>query len=123
MREQFVPYELALKLKELGFKDKGLGFSYMRFKCEGVGNAYVEEVVPNYLYDRWNLICIAPLWQEVFDWFTRKGLHSYIEGAYPWFRYYINTDNVRYEGFKHLKIEEARQACLEKLIKLIENEK
>ena len=72
MEEQFVTYDLALKLKELGFKNKGLGFIYMKFECEGVRNAYVERVVPNYLYGGRNLLCIAPIWQEVFDWFMEK---------------------------------------------------
>src|SRR5690554_1131718 len=72
MKEQFVSYELALRLKELGFKNKSLGFSYMRFKCEGVSNAYAEEVVPNYLYSGWDLICIAPLWEQAFNWFREK---------------------------------------------------
>lgn len=113
MQREFVPYELAVKLKELGFDEECFGYYVdgeldlkWRF-IDAVQFGYRESV-------------LAPLWQQAFDWFTRKGLHSYIEGAYPWFRYYINTADDRYEGFKHLKIEETREACLLKLIELCE---
>lgn len=108
MKEQFLPYNLALKLKELGFVFYPFGY-YSLLE----DNKIIESTF--YASDDF---LEAPLWQQAFDWFTRKGLHSYIEGAYPWFRYYINTDDDRHEGFKHLKIEEARQACLEKLIEI-----
>lgn len=113
MEKEFVPFNLAVKLKDLGFKRTCLA-------------EYIDGVF--YLSTSLNnkkqvlTTASAPLWQQAFDWFTSKGYHSYIEGAYPWFRYYINTESDRYEGFKHLKLEEARQSCLEKLIEIVENE-
>lgn len=118
MEKQFVPYELAVKLKEFGF-DEPCFAKYVEDEKEIHGQFFPIKSLKIY-YTKYNRSCVkAPLWQQAFDWFTSKGYHSYIEGAYPWFRYYINTDDDRYEGFKHLKLEEARQACLEKLIELV----
>src|SRR5690554_978919 len=100
MKDQFIPYNLAVKLKELGFDEHCFA---------GYNNSKTLLIYyPNECFDGYcDIDCYigyqsiddikAPLWQQIFDWFTRKGLHSYIEGAYPWFRYYINTDNDRYE--------------------------
>jgi hypothetical protein len=56
----------------------------------------------------------------VFRWFRDTyGLHSYIDGPFPWFRYYINSNDNRWEGFKHLKFEEAELECLRKLIEIV----
>ena len=117
--KNFVPYELALKLKELGFDRECIAYYY------GVGKDLYFWNVPEGLRGGKNTTdfkeslphlpennCTALLWQQAFDWFTSKGFHSYIEGAYPWFRYYINTEDDRYEGFKHLKLQEARHAWL-----------
>src|SRR5690606_253723 len=108
--------ELAVKLKELGFDEECFYVKLKNFP----EHWYTQTDYEDYPEQKEEEVLI-PLWQQAFDWFTRKGLHSYIEGAYPWFRYYINTADDRYEGFKHFKIEEAKQACLEKLIEICKN--
>ena len=114
MKEQFIPYELAIELRNLGFDDHVFAFYWTDTK---------ELILdsPDYLGKHNGVHLQAPLWQQAFDWFTSLGYHSYIEGAYPWFRYYINSEDNRWEGYKHLKIEEARLECLEKLIEIIKN--
>jgi len=120
MEKEFVPYELAVKLKELGFDEPCLARHLVVTEWEKqTGEKRLQLFLDASIEDKF--LIKAPLWQQAFNWFTRKGLHSYIEGAYPWFRYYINTEDDRYEGFKHLKIEEARLACLEKLIEICKN--
>lgn len=127
MEKEFVPYELAVKLKELGLDEPCIAgyrdYNGIKLMTRLPNNTF--PVVDSLGYGKYckqnEHVVKAPLWQQAFDWFTSKGYHYYIEGAYPWFRYYINTDDDRYEGFKHLKLEEARQACLEKLIELIQN--
>ena len=102
----FAPHQQALELKELGFDEPCYGF-YDEFSNNKI--AYGSSVVINK----------APTYSQAFRWFREKyQLHSYIEGAYPWFRFYINTEDNRYEGHKHLSFEEAELACLIKLIEI-----
>lgn len=77
MKEQFVPYEIALKLKEKGFKqpkseveisinhyysNKGVISSYQYFSMNDV-----EKFNKNL---DWTIY--APLWQQVIDWLREK---------------------------------------------------
>jgi hypothetical protein len=111
--KDFIPYQQALDLKELGFDESCLA-SYVKetkeFTTRSFADFYKDQQV------------LAPLYQQAFRWFREKyQLHSYIEGAYPWFRFYINTEDNRYEGHKHLSFEEAELACLIKLIEIVKN--
>jgi hypothetical protein len=115
MDKEFVPYEQALALKELGFDDETL-------------KSYDTSVVVlngKYLLDDWYDVnrvntVKAPLYQQAFRWFREKyNLHSYVEGSYPWFRFYINSEDNRYEGHKHSLYEEAELECLKKLIEIV----
>ena len=116
MEKEFVPYELALKLKELGFDEPCFGMY-----CKGrfhrlYPNSYKD--VPEDFYREVD----APTFSQAFRWFREKhNLHSYIEGSYPWFRFYINSEDNMWEGHKHLKFEEAELACLTKLIEIVES--
>lgn len=67
MKEQFVTYDIALKLIELGFNEECLGFYH--------GRTFNEERFKRYLYE--NTIS-APLWQQAIDWF-RKSWKIHIE--------------------------------------------
>lgn len=122
MKEQFVPYELALKLKELGFDDlclarfNGGGF-YMLPAYDPLRNSEIKEP--------W--FCTSPLWQQAFDWFRKKGYDSNIAktvalliscaGHKPYY-YSVCESGKEFDTY-----EEARQACLEKLIELVETKK
>ena len=66
MKEQFVTYEIALKLKELGFNEKCFGYF-------GIQNEVEIEISYNSDLNliRRNFIS-APLWQQVIDWFKEK---------------------------------------------------
>lgn len=64
MKKQFVTYEIAVKLKELGF-DK---------ECLMIWNFYNSEnkQLLNRI-DDWSLSTVpAPMWNDVFDWFEEK---------------------------------------------------
>ena len=72
MENQFVTYEIALKLKELGFNDECLA-SYHNTKIIG----YEKEswLVLNEDSDQFlesTFICKAPLRQQIIDWFREK---------------------------------------------------
>ena len=77
MKEQFVTYEIALALKELGFDEECFAIFYQ----EKFMNGHIEPYV-------WNLvnsiktnsdcnsidIVTAPLWQQIIDWFDNKNI-------------------------------------------------
>jgi hypothetical protein len=121
--KDFTPHQESLALKELGFDEPCLGYwsdwgtqEPFLLTCE-LGTEKQSCSIR-----RKNFLCSAPTYSQAFRWFREKhNLHSYIEGAYPWFRYYINSDDDTWEGFKHLKFEEAELECLIKLIEIVES--
>jgi hypothetical protein len=100
MTKEFVPYEQALALQELGFNE------------------------PCFKYkDNTNF---RPLYQQAFRWFREKhNLKSYIapveyldgnEDTYHWCIYnHFNSGN------EQLTYEEGELACLKKLIEIVKN--
>lgn len=129
MENQFVPYELAVKLKELGFDlDVNAGFCGL-YRSPRNRVVYGLELGSTIGEHTGNVIvCGAPLWQQAFDWFReRYGFicepKKYVDW---WFDIEIIVngkaeteciDNtINFETYQ-----EARTACLEKLIELITN--
>jgi len=126
MEKEFIPYEEALALKELGFDGDYLGL-YVKNQVELlVGNNFGELG----MYD-----IKAPLYQQAFRWFREKhNMLSFIEPANGvsdkcMFGFYITDDeqSIIWSGndftkniSKHLKsYEEAELACLKKLIEIV----
>lgn len=114
MNKDFVPYAPSLVLEELRFNEPCLATidqtEYVHIK------GTKEPIRGSMMY--FPIEC--PLYQQAFRWFREKyELHSYIEGAYPWFRFYINSNDDRVEGHKYLTFEEAELACLIKLIEIV----
>ena len=66
MKEQFVTYEIALKLKELGFDEPCFGY-FPPLKKE-LTIWYNSEITNN------GEFILAPLWQQVIDWLRLKHL-------------------------------------------------
>lgn len=112
MENEFVPYELAVKLKELGFDEP----------CFKVVEGGPIDIFP---YEKLNV----PIYQQAFRWFREKGLrfciiddHSSNETPYSFttdHEYYYDTGsgNNWYKTY-----EEAELACLNKLIEIVTNE-
>lgn len=68
MNEQFIPFELAVKLKELGFNEYCLAyFKDGDFRIPNPHEPFINSEVKPWI------IC-APLWQQAFDWF--KMMHD-----------------------------------------------
>lgn len=121
MQEQFVPYEQALALKELGFNEECFG-------CYFHNNTNTVEYNPDGLpfnHNNRNSRISAPLWQQAFDWFRDKHnlpvcLLPYIATKKDWEEELVYIPKIyTYEGIITLPMgvyEEARLACLEKLI-------
>lgn len=114
-KELFIPYELALKLKELGFNEKCLG-GYDKTKKW-------------WYHPDSDVILDVPLWSQAFDWllinfnfwqYTFPNAHNkdwcyhiqWYKESFGWGESFIQN------GFKTQ--EEARLECLKKLIELCE---
>ena len=126
--KDFVPYEQALALKELGFDEKCFGYF-------GVENELMVSVSWNsdFNLQRRNFIS-APLFQQAFRWFREK--HNIDAWVQPFvsekhgkpflpdesYAYYIFEDGVYVaDGVNFLDSEEAELECLNKLIKIAKN--
>lgn len=125
LKDQFIPYELAVKLKELGYNEVCLGV-YNRERAFRFNNVYnpVDRTKSGFPTVNNGKIPV-PLWQQAFDGFREKyELHSCIlvlsklKWAYVItnFTDYVDSDTQILKAFE--TYEEARQACLEKLIEL-----
>lgn len=100
MKEQFVTYEIALKLKELGFDDICFCI-YNRERSLRFNNMHnPKDRYKNCKLAKNNGKIPAPLWQQAIDWLRINGL-SII------FRYYIPesyafTIQPTFEKYKHI---------------------
>jgi hypothetical protein len=142
MKKEFVPYQQALALKELGFDESCFaiwsGFDENNFSVTDTVRLYSSEFKINapqsgcfYINDFNSLRVAAPLYEQAFRWFREKGIYENI--IYDWndevYRVTIMIQNedksckVIYlkEGdyIKEYKtLEEAELECLKKLIEL-----
>jgi len=115
MNKEFIPYEQALALKELGFDEPCFGyFSYEELVIEG-----------RYKNSEHGRSISAPLYQQAFRWFREKYqlLHSiteYNKDGSLITKIYQNKIVV-FENMMNFDIteyEEAELACLNKLIEI-----
>lgn len=137
MEHLFLPYELAVKLKEIGFDEMCLGCytsdgNFILSKSQHFKNTDSSVKVTD--------STCAPIWDQVFNWFrNNNGFITHFdwywdnmkEKTIKWeysIRYtldkYLQFEDGKY-GFydgelKEFKTyEEARLACLEKLIEIV----
>ncbi len=122
LEKEFTPYELALKLKQLGYPQN----YYFAWYADG-GLHYDSEYEESHFT---HACCSAPTYSQAFRWFREKGIiseiHSdfdrmlgYNRGYIPvvqFIEFYNNGDC--YETY-----EEAELACLRKLIEIVKNGK
>ena len=101
MKTEFIPYEQALELKELGFDIPSVsGYSYP---------------------DSDNLLTEAILYQQAFRWFREKyNIHIRI-GKYDETKWWANWGSWTSEVYEIY--EEAELDCLKKLIEIAKNGK
>jgi len=111
MEKEFVTYELALRMKQLGFDEPCFGF------YDGWDNN--KAIGGNYPCDGINS---APTFSQVFRWFREKhdlytNVTRYKDESEDKFLYYIDNGDIEEEFSNY---EEADLACLEKLIEIVE---
>ena len=124
MKDQFVPYDIALKLKELGFNDECFGYY---IECEKwIPASYSMEGVEypsnNDLILDW---VTSPLYQQVFqflrDNFNFSGNIDCCDNLSTWNIKSSKLDKGIYSN-KVQSYNDAQNECIQEIIKLIENE-
>lgn len=113
IEKQFVPYEQSLKLRDLGFDEGCFGWNFINSKV-----FHIE-----YINNQTDYELLRPLWQQAFDWFREhKGLYSTIQEGYVGRIMNIpeKEDHCTWGLFtdRFDEYEDARIACLDKLIEL-----
>ena len=126
MKEQFITYEIALKLRELGFNDWCFCFyNYSRKLLYYTGyDTLVYEELENITFNINKEDILAPLWQQAIDWIREKyDIHIIINKTYGYviLRGGKNPIGLNYIG----NFYQAREQAILKVIELIEqnNEK
>jgi hypothetical protein len=130
MENEFVTYDQALALKELGFDEPCL-LVYHQKKLVGVTNheasGFRLPLISNKKLG--SLTCTAPLYQQAFRFFREKYkieattscfYNKRLDIPYEERQYhcYIIRDGVTSKGPKYKTYEEAEKACLDKLIEI-----
>ena len=128
MEKEFIPYEQALALKELGFDDECFGFYSINNQHYDNGTLHVstENMFSYNIQTQKQLeFCVsAPLYQQAFRWFREKhNLNSFVvdSKSYNWY-FDINDmikDDVISEILYFNSYEEAELECLKKLIEIV----
>jgi hypothetical protein len=134
MNNEFVSYEIALKLKELGFDEPC--FTYYYELTSNLRTHLGVDINNAWTYSGNKKLgfTLAPLYQQVFRWFREKKLIDLIVSRYQsrdngdTYYYYQITNNYGIEETRHFKegfftYEKAELAGLQKMIKIIENQK
>jgi hypothetical protein len=115
MEKEFVPYELAVKLKELGFDEECLSYYFNKQLSFGSKTSYGEVVE-------------APLYQQAFRWF-RERYNAVCEiihredKNHSTFMGWVYIDNRKIDVVSYWDsktYEKAELACLIKLIEIVE---
>lgn len=135
MNSQFIPAEQARELKELGFNEECFCTYHNGELSRNPSHRIDAKPIQGEPYT-WknnlvhNSVICAPLWQQAFDWFSNKHnlpvcLLPYIATKKDWEDELVYIPKIyTYEGIITLPMgvyEEARLACLEKLIEIVKH--
>jgi hypothetical protein len=134
MEKEFIPYEQALALKELGFDETCLGYYLCRNSAFGIDDLFITTEELDLLpYD--SSSCKAPTFSQVFRWFREKyNLRGFI-GFRPNVKQFdCHIYDMSLSGKEYVKqrtmeefnkdpkigtYEEAELECLKKLIEIV----
>ena len=135
MKKEFVRYELAVKLKELGFDEPCFNKFYTKpqskmFGVDEKGRHYQIKNTSKKLYTMGedfvlndSNVILAPLYQQSFRWFREKyNLYSFVFKFDEGFGYETYKEGVTQTNESFDTYEEAEIACLTKLIGIVEQQ-
>lgn len=135
MTKEFIPYEQALALRELGFDEPCLAYWYNETPTNPEGQCLVyykkpwdnQKIIKGIIRDYY----YTPTFSQAFKWFREKyGLDSFVKHLYKStikVGYYFAIDEYKGIEFQmdfddyYKTYEEAELACLNKLIEIIKN--
>ena len=147
MNKEFVPYEQALALKELGFDEPCLAFYYDKTKFLKLGETpewLINKHKASYIFgSNKHDVTLAPTFSQAFRWFREKHnlcgytvtAPNYIKGESKYktrFSYEIYGMNEKSSSTVFIAIrdlinvsthEEAELECLKKLIEIVKEQK
>ncbi len=130
--KDFVPYQEALALRELGFDEPCFGYWKLP-------TWLIEEKTRNDGYAHADQLCSAPTYSQAFRWFRDKydwqhsidstaDQHSHKLGYNYWIwnyktgeEHYTMPKNRPTGDWEYETYEEAELACLKKLIEIVKN--
>jgi hypothetical protein len=131
MEKEFVPHELALRMKQLGFDEPCLGF-YNKEDRPNLGyctNSFQDDTTLE-------IKCTAPLYQQAFRWFREKNFHVNIDSYHSLSKNkpfglsidYLHEsgkwDYVDYRDDEDFETyEEAQKRAIEIIIEILERKK
>jgi hypothetical protein len=112
MEKEFVTYEQALALKELGFNEECFGYYVITTLLITTDNVYDSKEIP---------VIKAPLKQQVFRWFREKYkirfiIQSSMSDLGEYFKLIFPNGETRSVAYPTYP--EAENACIDKLIEL-----
>jgi hypothetical protein len=123
IEKEFVPYEQACELKQLGFDEECLG--YYTYRGELIRYAHFEGKLDDFqtlknsslgMSYNW---CTAPTFSQAFRWFREK--HGpFLLSDYGKFPHITIIQNLMFQN-PNITHEEAEIACLNNLIEIVKN--
>ena len=131
MEKEFVPFELAVKLKTLGFNEPCFGYYLKDGEWQPASYSYNGTVYPSNkdLLPSW---VSAPLYQQAFRWFRKNySLHADIGEESDWeenneswsfdiYKYKLGNNDAMISNCETFNTyEEAELECLIKLIEIV----
>jgi hypothetical protein len=133
LHNEFVPYELAVKLKAIGFKERALTYYED-------GRPKLHNDITGWDFNSSFLNCVSrPTFSQAFKWFREKyEIPSFIQSRYNRFkgkvdhRYSYGNNEIGFlkhpesvNYWEHIidfdTYEEAELACLQKLLEIVES--
>lgn len=133
MEKEFIPYEQALVLKELGFRESCFTYYNNHSPKNNHQRGFIisQHSVQDHNEENKgdNLICSAPLYQQAFRWFREKHnlyfqidiySYSYTETNFE-FDISNKDETISEYSNTNKSYEEAELKCLKKLIEIVKN--
>jgi hypothetical protein len=121
MEKEFVPYELALRMKQLGFDEPCFAFYNGKHLDLGVWD---WEYPAGQKRRDIGECPQAPTFSQAFRWFREKySMYHQIHKGYGWegiVRESNNNESILWHDGTYNSPEEAELACLEKLLSIVE---
>ena len=126
MKTEFIPYEQALELKQLGFDEPCFAFYDESLYFPNNKNQY--GTFCNQPLDASS--CTAPTYSQAFRWFREKyNLDSYLKPeivkkvrTYDYYIWIDNNEDLEIGVYKLSTYEEAELECLVKLIDIVKKQ-